>query len=284
MRATVAVSVAVGMIALPSVAGANTLKPDLITRPLNQIKLCQEDPNVILKQDACTGSGRVVLRVTNRVANKGAGPLEFTADESQEPNDCLGNGDTGGMDDDVLVNQRLYVDDGDGAFDRTRDTNYRDHPAGCRYYHPEHDHYHLDRYARFLLKSERTGKQVRAGDKISFCISDSGAFDSLLPGAPTDSYYGIADCEQRDSITGTSVGWYDEYTWNLYGQTIDVTGLPEGRYCLIAKVDPTDELTEENESNNTRQVRLRINTADAPLPDSPPLSVSPLDSACRLGG
>ncbi|HJR37734.1 MAG TPA: lysyl oxidase family protein [Nocardioidaceae bacterium] len=266
-------------------AGAATLKPDLSTRHFKHIRLCQEAPDVITKDDACTGSGRTVMRITNQVANRGAGPLEFAADDSPTQPDC---NPAPGATDDIIVDQVLYLDDGDGGFERDEDTDFRTRRAGCRYYHPAHDHYHLDGYAKFELRSEKTGKRAARGRKVSFCISDSFPFDLGMLGAPADAYYEITGCEGRESITGTSVGWYDEYIWKISGQEIDVTDVPAGRYCLISEADPGGELREKTTRNNDRGQRIRLDPADAP--SNPPGSLDPvsapveeLSGRCRLG-
>jgi len=263
---------------LASGASAATLPPDLVARPLAAIKLCQESPDVLFKNDACTGTGSVVLRISTEVANRGPGPLEFAPDESAEPNDCNGNGDPT---DDVLVYQRIFRDrNRDGIFERDTDTGFSKHLAGCRYYHAVHDHYHLDGYARFLLKRQSTGRTVARGRKISFCIIDSSPFDSSLPGAPESAYYMETQCESKDGITGTSVGWYDQYVWRLYGQSLDVTGLPKGRYCLIEKVDPRNQIVERRDDNNVREALVWINPANAPASPQPPASVRVQQSPC----
>jgi Lysyl oxidase len=263
---------------------ASPLRPDLTTRPFAEIELCREHSDVIQRDDACTteGQGRIrtVLRITSQVANTGRGPLEF-APTAPSDGDCNHNGNP---DDDLRVDQVLYVDgNGNNIFDRGTDTQQVRRPAGCRYYHPAHDHYHLEGYASFELRSERTGRLARKGKKVSFCISDSRRFNTGLPGAPTVPFYDIAACDREDSVSGTSVGWYDEYTWKLSGQEINVTGLRPGRYCLISKADPGGAILERLERNNVRRARIRLNPRAAPPPGADPRRISPLRGRCRLG-
>ena len=188
------------VIALPATAGAAPLKPDL--QPLNPspIRLCEEAPNAINPAQACVGGGRTVLRLHGYLANAGAGPLEYAAVPPAQdiPADCHGDGnpdidgDGDGDDNDVLVRQRLFDDvDGNGAFSRSVDTSSVSIDVGCRYYHPEHDHYHVEAFARYSLQSVATGAIARSAGKISFCVADTDPFNLALPGAPPASSGGF---------------------------------------------------------------------------------------------
>ena len=58
-----------------------------------------------------------------------------------------------------------------------------------------------------------------------------------------------------------SVGWADVYTWDLFGQSLDITGLPDGFYWLLSTADPANLLNEGGgaaESNNTAAVKIRL--------------------------
>jgi hypothetical protein len=266
------------LVVAPADAGMAWLKPDLKNLDRGATYFCQERLAALEERQACTGSGRTVLRLGSYIANVGTGPLEYVpAPPAQDlPADCHGDGNpdiTGdgvADDNDVLVRQRLYADrDRDGVFSRGLDTGSRTFTVGCRYYHPVHDHYHVESFARFELRSVSTGSIVRVGPKISFCVGDREPFDLTLPGAPQpvngDGYYGFSDCHIRLSTQGSSVGWYDLYGWRLSGQEIDVTGLPAGRYCLVARTDPLNRIVETNEDNNKLVRQLFIDPAKAPL-------------------
>jgi lysyl oxidase len=256
----------------PGVAAASSLLPDLKPLASGAARLCQEDPTT---EDACTGTGRTVLRTTTKAGNSGKGPLELAAVPAaqQNPGDCppATPPETG---DGVLVKQRVYHDrNGDGVFERSIDGSWTSHIVGCRYYHPAHHHYHFEDFVRFGLVEAQTGTLVRGGDKISFCINDSGSFNLSLPGAqqPSSSgggFYGSARCAVRNSIQGVSIGWDDTYTWKTPGQEIDVTGLPAGDYCVVTQTDPDNHLAESNKRNNVRRVRYHIDPAEAPVNSS----------------
>jgi hypothetical protein len=268
--------IGLALTALPAPAGGAPLKPDL--QPLNPspIRLCEEDTDAINGSDACVGGGRTVLRVHGYVANAGAGPLEYAPVSPAEdlPADCHGDGnpdidgDGDGDDNDVLVKQRVFDDlNANGVFNRATDTAYVSVDVGCRYNHPEHDHYHVEAFARYSLQSVATGEIARSSGKISFCVADTDPFNLGLPGAPPASsggFYSDETCETRLATQGISVGWSDHYGWKLSGQEIDVTGMPSGEYCLIAEADPEDRLDETVETNNAHRRQLSVNPAAAP--------------------
>jgi hypothetical protein len=57
---------------------------------------------------------------------------------------------------------------------------------------------------------------------------------------------------------GISVGYGDDYRAYLEGQSIDVTGVPGGRYELVHRANPARRLAETDLSNNASSVLLRI--------------------------
>jgi lysyl oxidase len=212
------------------------LMPDLVTRPFTGITIQHSD-------------GRLLLRFGTIVGNQGLGVLELRPRRL----DCDGDGDFAN---DRLAIQRIYEDtDASGSFERGTDLIARTVTVGCMVFHPAHDHWHLQRFARYALRSIGSGEIVAASPKVSFCVRDSLPVFPDLPGFISTLYYG--QCA-RNSITGLSVGWADLYDASLPGQDLDVTGLPNGRYCLTAEVDPRDGIDEADESNNDRSALLRL--------------------------
>jgi hypothetical protein len=181
------------------------------------------------------------LRFSTTSANLGDGPLEL-----------YGGQVTG---DSQQVHQRIYNNDGTSS----------DRVAGSMTYHEAHGHIHFDDYADYVLESETApGQSLRTGTKQTFCIIDTDRINHRLPGAPKKAVYTTCGSEQ-----GMSVGWGDTYRYYLAGQSIDITGLPDGDYRLIIRIDPKGRLLETDESDNESMVRVRI-TGD---------SVTVLDSA-----
>src|SRR5204862_7290661 len=122
------------------------------------------------------------------------------------------NGD--GVVNDYLAVQRIYVD-GSGASDNgyydSGDTHVDTDPgsAGCKYYHPAHQHWHLTDFASYALIRERSEKVVRSSTKVSFCLLDTLRSCPGLPGAPSTGQY-LPDCSERDP-QGISAGCGDIY-------------------------------------------------------------------------
>ena len=230
-----------GSLGLPPAFGATRvapteLMPDLVTMPFDAISIGHE-------------GGRTVLRFGNTVGNQGIGVLELRP----RRRDCDGDGD---VSNDRLAIQRIYEDtNASGAFERGTDLIARTVEVGCMVFHPAHDHWHLQGFARYELRSIATGETVAASPKVSFCVRDSVPAFADLPGFSRFPYYGACS---RNSITGLSVGWADLYDASLPGQDLVVTGLPNGRYCLSSTADPKDGIDEADETNNARSLLLRL--------------------------
>ena len=221
--------------AAPERAPAELL-PDLVTRPFDGVSIQK-------------AGDRTLLRFGNSIGNQGPGVLELRP----RRRDCNGDGD---FTNDRLALERIYADtNGSGGFERGIDLVGRTVEVGCMVFHPAHDHWHLQRFARYELRSIATGTVVVASPKVSFCVRDSLVAFPGLPGFSSLAYYG--GCK-RNSITGLSVGWADWYAAFLPGQDLEVTGLPNGRYCLTSTADPRDGIDEADETNNVRSRLLRL--------------------------
>lgn len=145
-----------------------------------------------------------------------------------------------------------------------------------------HQHWHVRRILRFVLTEEGAALRSSAGSvmvdtKIGFCFYDSDSYRLELPGAPASARYRVGGCgtEFSGELTmGLSVGWADTYVWTLPGQSIDITGIPDGRYRLWAVADEDGWFREESRGNNTTWIDVAITTRD----DGNRL-VDPLESA-----
>ena len=212
------------------------------------------------------------LRTSNTVANQGTGPLEITGGDESDPA-CFVPGRPVGR----PTMQTIYDDDPSatgsiGHFWRGDDEASTSRDAGCSRFHDAHDHWHFDNFARFALFSERTGNRVGVARKVSFCVLDTDRPYPDLDGSPPASYYpqdpGGANPKtpscSATSVDGVSIGWEDTYGASLPGQGIDITGIRRGSYCLVLEADPATDaapaggLLERDESNNVRDLRLRI--------------------------
>ncbi len=156
------------------------------------------------------------------------------------------------------VYQRIYSDTG----------TYRDVLAGSFVYHEAHQHIHFDDFALYTLQPVNApGASQRTSAKTTFCIMDTNHIDAGLAGSPSSPEYTTCDA----SVQGMSVGWGDEYGSHLDGQSIDVTGLPDGSYNLKIEVDPKNRIVESDESDNvSNQVVKKSGDSITPVTDTGP--------------
>ena len=184
--------------------------------------------------------GRILLRLTTAMANRGRGAMELTGGMSYPD----------GTQD---VYQRIFLEGG-GSTTRL---------AGKFIYHPAHEHIHFDNFATYNLRDVTAGNGVggvrASGDKISFCLLDIDHFNPGLPGSPPGGRY-----ESCGQTQGVSVGWADVYDQSLPDQWIDVTDVTDGTYWLEVVSDPDNRLTESDETNNTARIQINL---DKPSPD-----------------
>ncbi len=192
------------------------LLPDMWTSAPFQLGLAEVD-------------GRTVLRFTTEMNNKGAGDLLLRGDPKGEISQWVAHSESGHS------TTTLDVDTMWGG-----DT---------------HNHWHIKDVARYwVAHTDGTPVGDEFDNKVGFCIFDSVDFRSGLPGAPTSVRHRIAGCGTRltpEIAMGLSVGWGDQYRFDLAGQFIDIEDLEPGSYLLMAEVDPARRLQELDTTNNT---------------------------------
>jgi Lysyl oxidase len=238
---------------------ATPLLPDLRTRPPSQFTIDLDEPGHV---------GTRLLRFSNDVLNRGTGPLEL----GPKAEDCDENGN---FDDDRTAYQHVFKDtetiDSPGEFLRMKDGSpadlFDEREAGCSMFHLAHNHWHFQDFAKYELRPMATDGPsetvVGSSDKVSFCLVDTNQVRNDLPGFSSTRYYGVGllHCD-KDEVTGISIGWSDLYSAGLADQWIDIGpkggGIPNGTYCMISTVDPSDHLLEIKETNNSRSIRLKI--------------------------
>lgn len=198
------------------------LRPNLQARPASDLHV------------ETTPDGRVLLRFTAETWNLGPGPLEV-----------VGKGVTTVAK--QTIDQRLYRQDG----------SYSDRAAGNFVYHPAHEHVHFEDFALYTLRPARPGTQSVRGSKITSCLVDNARIEQTVARAAQKPAY--LKCESE--IQGLSVGWSDVYRYDLEGQALDVTGLPDGTYELVITIDPDQRLLEADESDNSSEVVIELNAA-----------------------
>lgn len=192
-----------------------------------------------------TSTGGRELRFATALANGGLGAFEINATSTIVTNPDGSQSQ--------LVNQKIFNTDG----------TYSLRPAGSFTYHPEHGHFHFDSMAVTQLRLRPGGTGVGAviasGPKVSFCLLDSTRFNPGLANSPALAAYLTCTAGTQ----GISVGWADIYSAGLPGQSIDITGIPNGDYWLEVTADPLNAIQETDETNNTARIPITISTLPA---------------------
>ncbi|HYE02023.1 MAG TPA: Ig-like domain-containing protein [Phycisphaerales bacterium] len=131
---------------------------------------------------------------------------------------------------------------------------FTDRLAGRHVYHAAHSDLHFDGWTEYRLRvrppEQSVGPVLRSSEYTSFCVLDLTHWNPGLPGSPPGGVYGSCG----PVLNGLSVGWADIQASGLAGQSIDLTGIPNGTYWLEAVADPRGNLLETNETNNTLRV------------------------------
>jgi hypothetical protein len=205
-------------------------------RPTSDLTVLLPDLRMLPPADLTleiTPEGQRLLRLTNYIINWGEGTLEV-----------LGRSDR--LSQRTVVTQHIYRANG----------SFTARPAGMFFFHLAHNHWHFENFAVYALWSltpeGRLNESVAAMDKVSYCLRDTGR--SELPYGPPDQLY--TECEA--DLQGISAGWIDSYEYDLPGQTIDITDLPDGVYALVCTVDPGDRLLELDENNNSALIYVHL--------------------------
>jgi Bacterial Ig domain/Lysyl oxidase len=131
--------------------------------------------------------------------------------------------------------------------------------AGAFIFDSDHGHFHFP-FTTYGLYGVATnggiGAPVALSGKISFCINDSFIYDSSLPNA--GQIGNLGSCGDPTTLRGLNIGAVDEYDQTDPGQSISLTGVPDGTYWLKALVDPDNFFTEKDKTNNETDVELTI--------------------------
>lgn len=123
----------------------------------------------------------------------------------------------------------------------------------------DHSHWHYRPFERYALLSE-DGTTVTRDAKSGFCLGDRYRV-ARAGGTARPVYVGACGLRRPGLLAlreGISVGWGDDYAAYLEGQSLDVTGVPSGRYRLVHTVNGTGRLLEQSTHNNTASVRIAL--------------------------
>jgi hypothetical protein len=213
--------------------------PDLQNLPPTDVRLVAD-----------WSTGRIYVRFSNSILNRGPGPLELIG----RPDPAAGV---------INVSQRIHTSQG---------TIIDEQDFGEFVFHLYHNHWHLEEFANYEVWSlddqGELDEVVGIGNKVSYCVTDMSraAVDGLAPEAPTTRRT-YTNC--WGELQGLSANWVDIYTSNLYGQWVEITDLPDDTYALVATVDPENLILEQDEDNNAGWVYFELANERLQLTDKP---------------
>jgi hypothetical protein len=128
---------------------------------------------------------------------------------------------------------------------------------------PDHEHWHFLGFERYELRRP-TGRAALVTDrKTGFCLGDRYRVRGRqLPARPASPVYtercGLGSTDLLALTQGISVGYGDDYQPTLEGQLLRLTGLPNGRYVLVHRVNVGHGLRESNYANNASSMLLEL--------------------------
>lgn len=128
---------------------------------------------------------------------------------------------------------------------------------------PDHEHWHLLGFDHYELRRPSGARALVRDRKSGFCLGDRYLVtDPVLPARPRESVYRSRCGLERPGLMGVregiSVGYGDDYTANLEGQYLRLTGLRRGRYLLVHRVNEDRRLLESSYANNASSSLLRL--------------------------
>ena len=180
------------------------------------------------------------------IANRGPGPFMINAVRGDEHGQWR-------------VSQR-FVDTG-GAKTEVET------PADMTWAGHGHLHWHVRIGAAYALYTVPGNRRVRSLEKVGYCFFDQKPYDRKLEGAPKAAVFPKDSCDGETTLAldmGLSAGWQDPYSWALPDQRLDITGLPDGRYRLVATADPENWFREVDEKNNSARLLVELETSAHP--------------------
>lgn len=144
-----------------------------------------------------------------------------------------------------------------------------ENPAGVAVFHVEHNHWHQNNVADFLLRAgSLTGPVVSQATKVTYCLID---WDwSRLVDERTKPEFWECGAEYQ----GISYGFGDSYHHATHGQELDITKVPSGTYYLTHDADPANHWLEERDDNNASWTKFALTRKGA----NPEVTI--LDTSC----
>ena len=189
---------------------------------------------------------REILRVSNLIANTGAGPWRLRPEFPLTATDTRQK----------AIQQVLDSENSSGAV-------VCEEQVSDFVYHPTHRHWHTDGIALFEVRAGSPTGEVFVNDrgsrnsiKTTFCLIDwVKLLGSSTSGKGTTRTY--FDC--FGPFHGVSVGWTDQYHHATDGQDLDITGVEHGKeYFLVSVTNADGVFFETDKTNNTAWQGFRV--------------------------
>ena len=222
-------------------AGKRVRCPDLIMSAPSDLHI-----------DTTTVPGRVLLRATSSINNRGSGPLELRAHRGA-PGMVVYQAISRRGARPYLVRTAARL-----VFKTVLSERYGQSNVGAASY------WKFEHAAAFELwaldANNRPVQLARTGPKVDYCLRDlvRRSPSGRSPRAPV-----FPACSQnpdiRRDVLGTSVGWSDVYPYEYPEQWIDVTGL-RGRFGYVLIADPENHLIESDDRNNVSETYVDLPT------------------------
>jgi hypothetical protein len=204
-----------------------------------------------LHLDRSTIPGRLLLRATSSVDNRGTGPLELRVHRT------AGYG--------TVVYQAIRDRRGRAHIFKTAGRLVFKHVSGERYEYGNvgaASYWKFKHAAAFQLWSigahGHAVRLVRRGPKVDYCLRDLTRTQPSRRSPPDAVYPACSqDSAMRHDVLGTSVGWSDVYPYSYPEQWIDVTGL-HGRFAYVQIADPDHLLLESSNRDNVSETYVSL--------------------------
>jgi hypothetical protein len=220
------------LLAVPARA-AEVRLPNLVADPPAGISLETSTTEGGLKKE---GTPQLLLRFNGYIHNLGPGPVDFRGSRSSasEP---------------MKAFQRVYSSDG----------SFKEEPSAAELVYSSadgHEHWHLQRAAKYSLWNFAKSAEVAPAMKVGFCLDDSEHVESGV--GPSEKVYadstGREFCRQHQPeatslFEGISAGWRDLYSSGLAFQWVDASSVLPGEYFLREDVNTTGAIKEAGGAN-----------------------------------
>jgi hypothetical protein len=134
-----------------------------------------------------------------------------------------------------------------------------------------HRHWHFLDFERYEILTA-DGDTVGRDEKTGFCLGDryNASRSVRLPGEPEQPVWtqecGRGQPERLVVREGISPGYGDDYVPRLEGQSIEITGLPAGRYLLRHRVNVDRALRESDYGDNSAEVPFELTWSESGTP------------------